>query len=198
MSYYYSYYLGIEDKSSGLIQPFGPYDSFGKLNPIFERSRSFASDLHEDFREIPSDMISQELRKEFEYEDWQGNKKVEVNYLPFDELPIGDYIIRGYFPIEDYDEWVKFGGSDICDNVITPEKYAELLKKELIFGKNKPEIDEEGYEYTELNASDYIFSAIPNYSSKEYEAVIIREVANMLFSYELRDKYELVVLETEG
>ena len=36
MSYYYSYYLGIEDKSSGLIQPFGPYDSFGKLNPIIE------------------------------------------------------------------------------------------------------------------------------------------------------------------
>ena len=198
MSWYYNYYIGYEDIQTGIIYPYGPYTSEGKLKSVVEKSRSFASDLHNDFVSIPSGCVSTELRKEFEYEDWQGNKKVEVNYLPFDELPIGDYIIRGYFPIEDYDEWVKFGNDDVCDNVITSEKYAELLKKELIFGKNKPEIDEEGYEYTELNASDYIFSAIPNYSSKEYEAVIIREVAYMLFSYELRDKYELVVLETEG
>ena len=49
-----------------------------------------------------------------------------------------------------------------------------------------------------LNFNEFSFSAIPNYYSKEYEAAMIREVANILFSYELKDKYDLVVLETEG
>ena len=72
MSYYYSYYAGY--KYDGKIYPLGPFNCFGKLRAIVEKSRSFASDLHNDFYDVPDDAASDELRERFEYEDWK--KKV--------------------------------------------------------------------------------------------------------------------------
>ena len=198
MSYYYQYYAGIEDKESGVIYPLGPYDCNGKLKPIVEKSRSFASNLHEDFLPIDSGCISHELRAEFEYEDWNGEKRTDVKFLPIDELPDGDYIVKGYFLIEDVQAWEQGGDDDVFYHVINPQVYAELLRKELVFGKNKPEEDVQGILYTKPNASDYMYSAIPNYCSKEYEAELIRQVALMLFDYDMENKYNLVILETEG
>ena len=198
MSYYYEYYAGIEDKESKIIKPLGPYDCNGKLQPIISRSRSFASNLYENFNFLDENYISNELRKEFEYEDWQGNKRVDVKYLPIQDLPSGDYIVKGYFLIDDLQAWQQGGDDTLFYNVINPQVYSELMKKELIFGKNKPEKDDEDSEFTKPNASDYIYSAIPNYTSKEYEAELIRQVANMLFDYETSKKYNLIILETEG
>jgi len=198
MSYYYSYYLGIEDKESGLIKPLGPYNCDGELKPIVERSRSFASDLHDDFYILPDNKISEELRKQFEYEDYTGEKRVKVKYLYYEELCEDDYIVKGYFPIEDHQAWVQGKDDSLFYTVIDSHTYAELLKKEIVFGKNEPKKNEYGDEYTELNASDYLYDAIPNYNSKAYEAELIRQIASMLFDYELAQKYNLVVLETEG
>lgn len=198
MSYYYCYYLGIKDKFSGLVKPLGPFDCNNNFKPIIERSRSFASNLHEDFKILSNDMISQELREKFEYEDWQGNKQIEIKFLPFSDLTKDSYIIKGYFPIDDIQAWEQGGDDSLFYSVINAHAYNELMKKELIFGKNQPEKDEEGYSFTKLNASDYAYDAIPNYYSKEYEAELIRQVASILFDYELSEKYELVILETEG
>lgn len=198
MSYYFEYYAAIQDKESNKVYPLGPYDCNGKLKAIVERSRSFASDLHYDFYILPNEMIGDELRKEFEYENYDGTKCCDIKYLPIDELPTGSYIIEGYFLIDDLQAWHQGGDDSLFYNVIKPEIYAELMRKELIFGKNQPEKDDDGYEYTKPNASDYIYSAVPNYNSKEYEAEIIRQVSSMLFDYDLSQKYNLIIIEVEG
>lgn len=198
MSYYYEYYCAIQDQESKLVFPLGPFDCNGKLKPIIERSRSFASDLHQYFYTLSNEMISNELRKEFEYENYDDIKYCYIKYLPIDELPTDSYIVEGYFLIDELQAWHQNGDDSLFYNVIKPEIYAELMRKELIFGKNQPEKDEEGCEYTKPNASDYIYSAIPNYNSKEYEAEVIRQVSSMLFDYDFSKKYNLVVIETEG
>ena len=198
MSYYFQYYIGYEENQK--IYPYGPYNCQGKLKPVVEKSRSFASDLHDEFVPISINHISDELRKEFEYEDWQGNKQINVKYLRFDDLPNGDYIVKGYFPIDDVQAWEQCGDDDLFYHRITPQIYAAMMQKELAFGKNQPEKDEEGFEYTKPNASDYMYYAVPNYCSEEYEAFQIREAVNMLHDYDFfaDDSKKIVILETEG
>lgn len=199
MSYYYNYTIGIMDKS-GKIKPYGPYDVNGKLKYVIERSRSFASDLYKDFLYIQENQITEELRKEFSYIDWNGEEKIEIKYLPIDKLPKGTYLIKGYFLIEDIQRYEEdqIDTDDLICNMITPTIYAEKLKKEYMFGKNDPIEDEEGYKYTEPNASDYMYYVVEDYYSKEYEASVIRDIANILSDYDLPVDCELVVLETEG
>ena len=201
MSYYYNYYIGY--KHNGKIYPLGPYDCNGKLKDVVSRSRSFASDLHESFDFVDENMISDELRKEFEYEDWNGNKKVDVKYLPLKELPYGDFISKGYFLIDSVREYEK--GEDDFENdleydKVDPVVYAAMVKNEIVFGKPSPKKDIEGGEMEVHGASDYMYYAYPNYSGKEYEAFVIRQVAEMLgeFNRNLPEGYEVVILETEG
>jgi len=205
MSYYYQYYLGIKDKEG--IKPFGPYDCNGKLYPIIERSRSFASDLHDDFYVISDNLKTEKLIKELGYEDCNGNIVAEVKYLPFNELPNGDYIKSGYFLIEDVKSWEKDKyNDDLFYNMISPDVYAELLRNELTFGKNvfdgEVEDESEKEELSKgLNASDYMRFAAPDYSSKEYEAELIRQVALMFDDWDIfhgKEPAEMVILETEG
>ena len=198
MSYYYNYFIGYA--KDGKIYPWGPYDAKGKLNPAIVRSRSFASDLHEDFSPVPEKKISDELRKEFEYEDWDGTKRFEVKYLPVKDLPTGTYIKTGYFLINDVINYEKSNDETFEDfyNVISPEVYAAKLQQEMMFGKNQPQKDAEGYEYTEPNASDYMYYACPNYLTREYEAAVLRMLVGILEDYQLGTGVEYVILETEG
>ena len=200
MSYYYQYYIGYEDVLTGIIYPYGPYTSEGKLKPVIEKSRSFSSDLHNNFIYIPDACISSELRKEFEYENYLGVKQVDVKYLKLEDLPTGEYIKKGYFLIDDVQAWEQGGDDSLFYSMITPVIYIEKLKKEMIFGKNQPKKDEEGEEYTEPNASDYMYYAVPDYTSKEYEAFQIREAVNMLYDYDFfaDDNKRIIILETEG
>ena len=198
MSYYYDYYIGY--KHDGKIYPMGVYDAKGKLHSVFCNSRSFASDLHESFNSVKDDEISDELRKEFEYDGWDGKKTMGiVKWLPVKELPSGDYVKKGYFLIEDVKAYE--GNRDWFDgfyDTVSPTVYAALLDKELKFGKNQPKKDAEGNEYIEHNASDYMFYAYPDYHSKEYEAFILRETVDSMWSSELPEGSEWVIIETEG
>ena len=198
MSYYYNYYVGY--KKDGKIYPWGPYNANGKLEPMVSRSRSFASDLHEEFYAVSDKEVSEELRKEFEYEDWTKVKRVDVKYLSEKDLPTGSYIKTGYFLIKD----VQAYENDECGNfegfydVISPEVYAAKLQHEMTFGKNQPNKDDEGYEYTEPNASDYMYYAYPDHDTKEYESFILRQLIEALRDYRMGNDVEYVVLETEG
>ena len=197
MSYYYSYYLGY--KKDNKIYPLGPYNCQGKIRPIISRSRSFASDLHEEFYTIREDAVSDELRKDFEYEDWKGNKVVDAKYLPLDELPSGDYIKKGYCLISDvrvYEE--NPDDFDGFFDTLSPTVYAAMLDNELKFGKPTPQKDDEGCEYTPHSVSDYMYYAYPDFHCKEYEADFIRTFANYFRNYDIEFDAELVVLETEG
>ena len=200
MSWYISYYIGYEEQDSGIIKPYGPFTCEGKLKPAVEKSRSFASDLYKQFIPIPNDCISDELRKYFEYEDWEGNKKIDVKYLNFEYLPNGHYIKSGYFPIEDVKAWEENDDDTLFYHIISPTIYAEKMKNELTFGKNQPKKDDEGDEYTELNASDYMYYAAPDYNSKEYEVFQLLEAIQMLDDSDFfkDDNKKIVILETEG
>lgn len=198
MSYYYSYYLGY--KLDGKIYPWGLYDANGKLKPVICRSRSFASDLHYIFIDVDKDSISDELTNEFKYNDCLGESRIlNVKYLPESDLPSGSYIKDGYFLIDEVKQYND--GEDPLDcfsEIITPEVYAAKLHNEITFGKNKPKKDEFGYEYTEPNASDYMYFAYPDYQTEEYESFLLRQMIDSMADSELSKKAEYVILETEG
>ena len=198
MSYYYQYYIGYEE--NGKIYPYGPFDCQGKIKPVIYKSRSFASNLYTNFWVVKENQITDELRNLFEYEDWNGDKKIEVKYLHIDELPSGDYIKKGYFLINDVQAWEQSGDDSLFCNTISSLMYAEKLKKEITFGKNQPKKDEYGEEYIEPNASDYMYYAVPQYDSEEYESWLLKEAVNMLYDYDFfkDDNKKIVILETEG
>ena len=198
MSYYYNYYIGY--KQDGKIYPWGPYTAEGRLEPVLSRSRSFASDLYNEFHVVSDKEISEELRKEFEYEDWTKTKRIDVKYLSEDDLPTGSYIKTGYFLIKDVEAYEndKYGNFEGFCDVISPEVYAAKLQHEMMFGKNQPKKDDEGYEYTEPNASDYMYYAYPDYNTEEYESFFLRQLIDALRNVFAGRDVEYVVLETEG
>lgn len=197
MSYYYSYYIGY--KKDGKFFPLGPYDSFGELHPVLCKSRSFASDLHTEFLPIKGEEVSDELRKDFEFTDWQGNKIVDVKYLTVKDLPTGSFIKKGYFLIDDVKAYEEDKYAfDIFYDHLSPSVYAAKLENELKFGKPKPKKDEFGEEYEEHSVSDYIYYAYPDYDSIEFEAWTIRNFIEEFVTYKVSGEYEVVVLETEG
>lgn len=198
MSYYYNYYIGYE--RNGKLYPLGPYNSFGDLKCAVWVSRSFASDLHDDFYQVPEDKISDELRKEFEYENWNGEKVLQMKYFPMDEMPKGSFIKTGYFLIDDVKKYEKDHDAwDLFYEHLSPAMYAAMLQNELTLGKPQPKKDCEGYEIEVYSASDYMYYAYPDYCSREYESFVIKEVGEMLYSYSHFENGEkLVVLETEG
>lgn len=199
MSYYYNYYLGY--KKENKFYPLGPYDANGKLHEVICKSRSFASDLHEDFWHLKDEEMSEELKKAFSYETGSGEIQYQkVKYLPFKLLPSDNFVKSGYYLIKDIDEYIKSNGDteDLFYEKLDSTVYAMKLKNEIALGKESTKYDCEGEELENYSASDYAFFAYPDYNSKEFEAFIIRQAANMFEFSELLKDAEIVVLETEG
>ena len=213
MSWYYDYYICRKDKEDGKLYPFGPFDYKGKFFCVLSRSRSFASDLHENFCHIQTEadrqMISEELLKmvhgELSDEDYkefyEGSSSYYWSYLPYEDLPKGSYIKKGYCLIEDidcYEDDDKY--FDGFYDWLTPEIYAKKLENELKFGAPKPVKDEYGDEYTPHSVSDYSFFRWADYESSEYEASVIREVFGIMRSYywDENENEEIIILLVQG
>ena len=152
MSYYYNYYLGyVKD---GRVFPLGPFDYSGKFKALLSRSRSFASDLHDRFFRIKDEMISDELRHEFEYKDYKGEIQMQnIHTLMLDELPQGSYIKSGYFLIEDVERYMHTGDPDSFYDRKEPAVFAAILQNEAVLGAPPTKYDLEGnfkfeYKYT--------------------------------------------------
>ena len=203
MSYYYNYYAGY--KKNGKIYPLGPFNSAGELVPIISRSRSFASDLYEDFRPMKDEVASEELKSKFGYTDYKGNFIFEAKYLSFKDLSDESFIKTGYFLIDEvsaYEQAIEKRcgfGEEFFSERLSPTVYSAMVTHENRLGKKKKNDedeneDEDSYERT---ASDYMYYAYPDYSSKGYEIDRIKFVFYMLWTSEIEcDDY--VVLETEG
>lgn len=199
MSWYYQYYVGY--RLDGKIYPWGPYTAKGKLKPLIDRSRSFASDLHQEFYCVNQDAITDELRDAFSWKDAGGEVIMpSVKYLPVSDLPSKSYIKTGYFLIKDVMAYEndEYGDFDGFYDVLSPAVYAAKLQHEMTFGKNTPTKDCEGEEYTEPNASDYMYYAYPDTHSEEYEAHLLRNLVEALREYDTPTGLEYVILETEG
>ena len=196
MSYYYNYYIGY--KFDGKVYPFGTYNSKGHIVDVLSKSRSFASDLHNRFYTVTKEMYSEELVNDFTWY-YENDFNLELKYLPITELPIGSYIKKGYFLLEDIEKYEKENDTwDIFYDYLDPITYNRYLDNELKFGKPVELEDVDGEKYTK-SMSNYAFYAYPDYSSEEYESWFLREVAsNYEYNRDLPEGAELVILETEG
>ena len=199
MSTYYNYYIGYRDKDTGLLYPLGPFDCFGNLKAVISRSRSFASDLHDDFYPIDDDNVSKELKENLGYKESDGTYSFEGKYLDAKDLPSGNYIKSGYFLISDIEEYIKTD----CDSEglfydkLTPTMYALKMHNELAFGPPKEKLDCEGNVIEQYSCADYAYFSYPDYLSKEYESDVIRQHIGVLEDYDFPKDFEIVVLETE-
>lgn len=182
MSTYYSYYAAY--KKDGKIYPLGPFDYKGTIHPLLSRSRSFASNLHEEFYPIKETEISDELKKYFSSENYMGVKTFDnLKILPLNELPSSNYIKSGYVPINQVEEYEKTKEFDGFYDVITPTVYAAKLEHQLKFGRHEEKINEYGDTYKELNAEDYMFYTWEDTNCKEYESFIIKLVIYTISGY---------------
>lgn len=183
MSYYYNYAIGYIHE--GKLYPLGPYtrksDGTYDLKYVISRSRSFASNLHEQFWELAPAMYSNALLEEFPKESY-----CNLRYLDASKLPTGPYIKSGYFLIEDVRRYELMNGFDTQDlfyDSVSPTIYSQLLQNELMFGKPDLEKDCAGEEYRPKTASDYMYYAYPDYYSPEYEAEVLRQAIDAIDDY---------------
>lgn len=203
MSWYYTYYIGYMDKNKKLY-PLGLYDCFGGLHPVIEKSRSFASDLHHRFNQITDDNVTDELKKEFSYKDYDGESQFDTNglsFCPVSELPKGDYIKKGYFLINEVQEFLESDAPNVFSERLTPEVYAGKMMSEAKFGAPETIVDKYGDEYKPHSASEYMYFAYPDYDSEEYEADLLKEVMDMVApSYEkvIPKDCEPVIILSQG
>lgn len=204
MSWYRSYYLGkIED---GKIFPLGLYDNNRNIYPVFTKSRSFASELYEDFSEIPDDMISDSLRKDFP--EYSSDKELRqyFEYLEAEKLGSAEFTKRGYFLISDIEEYQKTGDSeDLFYDYIDENLYGLRLANELKFGEPKPVKDEFGEEYTPHACKDYAYFAYNDYNSREYEVALLKNAIETYehesregLDYKRNSAIHYVIILTEG
>ena len=199
MSYFYNYYVGYEYE--GKIYPFGPYNAINKrIRPVISRSSSFASNLHRRFWDIKEEQISEELRKEFEWNDsFHKTPQFDVKYLPIDLMPDGSLIRCGYFLIDEVRQYEKDGDYEGFSECLTPTVYAAKLENQVKFGRSPEKEDCEGYRYKEPDASDYMYYAYEDCSTEEWESSQILLVAEMLNDYSSLPKgAKIVILEDEG
>ena len=199
MSYYYNYCLGY--LKNGKVYPLGPFDAKGKIYYVLSRSRSFASNLHEDFYDLPKNMYSNELKKTFQYETWDGETEVnDLRYIQISELGSTNFIKTGYFLISDVEKYEKNDGDDydlFWDN-LSPAIYAAKLENELKFGAPKEQTDDYGEKYTPHSVADYMFYVYPDYNCREYETFLIKKQVEIYEVATLLEGAEVVVLLTEG
>ena len=196
MSYYYNYYLCYKDSASGKLLPLGPFNKKGHLLPVYEVSRSFASDLCYDFSCIDKELFSQELKDALCIDEYEGFGK--ISSIPLTNLRKGSFIKSGFFLIDDVIRYQQ--GSNVSDlfyDYISPEVYAAKINNELIFGKPDPKKDIEGDEVEVPSGSDYMYFAYPDYQSAEYEASRIRDAYDIVWDFKIEDK-DCVILLLEG
>jgi len=208
MSWFYDYYLGYE--KDGKIYPLGPYDSHGKLHRVLSKSRSFASHLYKQFVEMSDDEASEELKKQFTYQFGEDAHPPKLEVLPLQHLPAGDYIKRGYFLIQDVEQYLAYkDAEDLFYDNLSPEVFAARLLMEkdrhsAPVGVVQSSNDDDEYEGDEYESTvphpvtDYMYFAYPDYASEEYEAFLIREYASAFEYSECLEGAEIVVILDQG
>lgn len=197
MSYYYNYYIGY--KHNNKLYPLGPYNHCGKLREVICRSRNFASTIHERFYEVRADQFSDELRCQFSYQ-YDGETEVDnVKYILIRDLPSGSMIKTGYFLKTDVEEYERSHDAfDLFYDTVSPTVYAAMISDESRGAKPVQRYDADGEPFPIHTSADYMYYAYEDTSSEEYEAMIIRLVADMLDYDDIPKGAELVALETEG
>ena len=204
MSWYYSYYAGFKNKNN-MLYPLGMVDYKRQMHPIISKSRSFASDLHEEFWRIDnegitlSDEFIKAIRSEFDYMEDEEFDTTYVSYLPLKDLHYKRIEKRGYFLIEDINRYLKDGYiEDGFYDYLTPEVYAMKMENELKFGPPQPTKDCEGYEYTPRSAREYSYFVYIDPNSVEYETNQLLDAMEIYEFTKIPEDAEKVFVLIEG
>lgn len=205
MSYYYTYYLARRNRKDGIVEPCAPFDENGKMMSLLCRSRSFASDLWQSMDLLGEDKMSDALKKEFTYKDWNDDEAVEqVRVLPVDKLSAASPFKCAYVPVFDVVDGVdpvEVGFSD----KLSPEQFAAFAQAYAADHKNtrkieRYDIESDSYKVVELTPGEYMYYRWVEDVSAEYESWLLMTMFENLGERFWRhdDEVEYVILETEG
>ena len=204
MSYYYNYYLGTYDTVNDTYDILGPFDKKGNLMCILWRSRSYASDLHDDMTPVPKGNMSEEMKKAFSYTDYAGKKDVrDVKYIPVSSLSAESPYKGGYVLREDVmsylagQEEVEF--EEIAQVILSAEQFATLASNSRYKYKAEKFIKETGeLEPVEYTSDDFIYYRWISSNSRKSEEWQIKNIICILYDCFSEKGKEIVLLETEG
>lgn len=166
MSIYYSFYIGYISKD-GAFHAFGPYDSQNNLRPCLEKSSSFISDIIDDFRPLQIGYMDTYLQTHF-VDNTCGCPGSRLHYLCACDLPSTDFIVEGYFPVNELREILSEDPSDreFCfSESYTESEYGILLSTAVKHDDTK-EIE---------RLKKFTYYCYPDYSSKEYDSFVIKQ-----------------------
>jgi hypothetical protein len=172
MSTYYSYYIGYQTADVKL-HAYGPYDCKGNLCPILEKSRSFISDLPDDFWNASIEMLDEELTKKFVYKGYNDRLETSLRFLPINELPTTDFIKKGYFLKDEVIEHIAHPDEEFYPTEsYSVEEYAAKAASIIsnFNGINKDEVED---------LQRFYFYCYPDYNSCEFESFILRHTVSV-------------------
>ena len=168
MSTYYLFYIGYEDKG-GMIHPYGPYNKFGNLTPVFERSRSFCNINNEFYNELTSDKMAEDFKEELAklgYSE-EDMKFMNFYYMNIKDMPSTNYQKSGYYK---YEEIMDYFNDDMDTDYFTssysPDEFGLLLKK-AVDNNDKEEIE---------RLKEYTYITFPDTTCKEYDSFMIQSI----------------------
>lgn len=201
MSITHVYYLGIRNKKTNMVTFAGPYDKEGKILPVLQQGSH--SPLADAFSELPEEEMSDEVKKEFTYENYCGKDILDtVRIGKFDyEISIPLLTRYVYADALNDDNMKDYYDEDYMDDCSMSEReYAVFCKA----CEKKPDKTKKIYlesidDYVETKPNDYIMYRWVDYSSAEYAKFMIVETAqNIELAYRHSQDEEIVILEVCG
>ncbi len=165
MSTYYSFYIGYKTKD-GKFHAYGPFDKEQQLRPCLEKSRSFISNLYEDFIKLSINEMDDFLKEHFTYKGGFSSSDETLHsdlyYLPVSELPETNFIKRGYYTTEDIVDYLA-NGEPYFGEYYSENEYAIRISAAFKNGDTE-ELD---------RLKKFSYFSYPDYESKEYESFIL-------------------------
>ena len=210
----------------GKIYPLGPFSHDGKLCSVLEKSRSFASDLHERFycadpkdvavelyEKLYSDHYLNELKNPRQIDSFEkarykaifGEEPEDEAEMTYEKRLAANMRIK-YLPICELPnvDFIKKGY--VLASQVTPENwdgdFYPILDPHVYAEKLKTSIfakkckSDDESDEDEYDITDFIYHEWVDPNCEEYETFIIRQMLDAFNEYDL--KGERLIIETEG
>ena len=179
VTYFFGYY-------NGLVYPFAPFDANGKIVPVINKNRSSASSLFYKFGEMKQEEMSEQMEAlvpKYATAYWEY-------YDNISEVEVKDYMIKGYFLIDEVERYEKDGcvfPDEYFTTKLSPMAYAARLANESVV----PRILKED----EPAISDYMFYSYVDENSEAYETRTLNKVGDYLYDWgNIPEDAKLVVI----